>query len=210
MNRSTHILLIRHGQTDANANGQLQGHQPTPLNMTGLRQANFLAARLAGHAPPVEVVISSDLTRASETAAPLAAACGLQLILDPAWRERGFGLLEGKPVGDVGMWKAASGEFDPPGAEPWADVRKRIHDALVSIPRTYASNQLIAVVTHGGPIRTVLRLLAEGELPTARGHQPIDVQVIPNASILHLIARHYSDGLRWKVESVNDVSHLDE
>jgi broad specificity phosphatase PhoE len=210
MNRTTHILLIRHGQTDANAGGQLQGHQPTPLNMTGLRQANLLAARLAGHSPPVEVVISSDLARARETAAFVASACGLQLTLDPAWRERGFGLLEGKPVGDKNMWQAASGEFDPPGAEPWAEVRKRIHDALTTIPITYSRSKLIAVVTHGGPIRTVLKLLSEGVLPPTRGHQDIDAPIIPNCAILHLIARHYSDGLRWKIDSVNDVSHLED
>jgi probable phosphoglycerate mutase len=210
MNRSTHILLIRHGQTDANANGQLQGHLPTPLNRTGIRQANQVAARLAAHSPPVEVLISSDLTRAAETAAPIAAACGLQMTLDAAWRERSFGLLEGKPVGNKSMWEAASGEIDPPGAEPSDEVRTRIYNALVAIPRTYPKNQLIAVVTHGGPIRTVLKLLAEGTLPTTRGHSQVEFPPIPNGAVLHLVARHYPEGLRWKIESVNDVAHLED
>jgi probable phosphoglycerate mutase len=208
MNRTTHILLIRHGQTDANAQGQLQGHQPTPLNRAGVRQANLLAERLAGYSPPVEMIISSDLPRATETAAPIAAACGLRLAIDPAWRERSFGLLEGKPVGDKKMWEVASGEMDPPGTEPAADLRRRIRDALIAVPLTYPNKQLITVVTHGGPIRAVLRMLADGELPITRGHHPVEVAAVPNCSILHLIARNYSDGIRWKIEAVNDVSHL--
>jgi len=206
--RSTHILLLRHGQTDANAQGRLQGHLPTPLNLAGVRQANLLAGRLAAHAPPVELIISSDLPRATETAAPIASACGLRLKVDPAWRERSFGLLEGKPVGDKGLWEVASGESDPPGAEPSSDLRKRIRDALLGVARNHSNKQVIAVVTHGGPIRTILKMLAEGSLEVTRNHPPVEVTTVPNCSILHLIARHYSEGIRWKVDAVNDVSHL--
>jgi probable phosphoglycerate mutase len=206
--RSTHILLLRHGQTDANAHGRLQGHLPTPLNLTGIRQANLLAARMAAHSPPVELIISSDLPRATETAAPIASACGLRLKVDPAWRERSFGLLEGKPVGDKGLWEVASGESDPPGAEPSADLRRRIREALLSLPKEYPNKRVIAVVTHGGPIRAILKMLAEGVLKTTRGHPPVDVTAIPNCSILHLIARNYSEGIRWKIDGCNDVSHL--
>jgi probable phosphoglycerate mutase len=206
--RSTHILLIRHGQTDANAQGRLQGHLPTPLNLAGVRQANLLAGRLAAHSPPVEVIISSDLPRAAETAGPIASACGLKLRIDPAWRERSFGLLEGKPIGDKKMWEVAAGESDPPGAEPSADLRARIHNALLSLPREHGNKAVIAVVTHGGPIRAILKMLADGSLELVRGHPPVEVTTVPNCSILHLIARNYSEGFRWKIDSVNDVSHL--
>ena len=128
---------------------------------------------------------------------------------DPAWRERGFGMLEGKPVGDRKMWEAASGDFDPPGAEPSAEVYRRIHDALVALPQMHpADHQTIAVVTHGGPIRSVLKMLVDGRLPTTREHPVIEVTTVPNCAILHLIARRYPDGFRWKIEAVNDVSHL--
>ena len=208
-NRSTHILLLRHGQTQANAEGRLQGHLQMSLNLAGIRQANLLAGRLAGYSPAIQVLISSDLNRATQSAAPIAAACGLSITTDPCWRERGFGLLEGKPIGDRKMWEVASGDFDPPGAEPAADVYRRIHSALLKIPQTFPDQQCIAVVTHGGPIRTVLKMLADGRLPTTRGHHPIPILPIPNCSILHLIARHYRQGLRWKIESHNDVAHLE-
>lgn len=206
--RSTHILLLRHGQTDANAQGRLQGHLPTPLNLTGVRQANLLAERLAAHSPPVEVIISSDLPRAAETAGPIASACGLRLRTDPAWRERGFGLLEGQPVGDKKLWEVAAGELDVPGAEPARELRERVRHALLCLPRDHSNKHVIAVVTHGGPIRVILKMLADGSLETIRGHAPVEVTSVANCSILHLIARNYSEGFRWKIDAVNDVSHL--
>jgi probable phosphoglycerate mutase len=213
--RTLHILLLRHGQTDANASGRLQGHQPTPLNLTGVRQAVRLADRLAGYRPPVEVLISSDLPRAMQTASPIAAACGLKLVLDPAWRERHFGQLEGKPVGSRNLWRTASGELDPPGAEPAAAMRQRILGALQQLPIRYRRANCIAVVTHGGPIRSVLRLLLDGSLPTARGRSNLapladELPSIGNCSILNLMARHYRDGVRWRLSCVNDSAHLEE
>src|SRR5580700_4292225 len=112
--RDVDILLLRHGQTDANASGVLQGHQPTPLNVLGVRQAKLLAQRLAAIQPPLDVLVSSDLRRAAQTAGSIAATCGLRVHADAAWRERSFGLLEGKPVGERATWQAASGEMDPP------------------------------------------------------------------------------------------------
>jgi broad specificity phosphatase PhoE len=205
---TTHILLLRHGQTEANASGRLQGHLPTSLNLTGMRQATLLAARLAAYSPAVNAIITSDLERAKQTAALIASACGLSMTVDTAWRERGFGLLEGKPIGDKKMWEAASGDFDPPGAEPSAEVYERVRTALMSIPQKFPDRQLIAVVTHGGPVRSILKMLADGRLETIRGHAPVEVNPVPNCSILHLIARHYRGGIRWKIEAVNDVSHL--
>jgi probable phosphoglycerate mutase len=210
MQHTTHILILRHGQTDANAGGMLQGHLPLPLNRAGTKQANLLASRLAAYSPAVEAIISSDLPRATQTAAPIAAACGLSMTTDPAWRERSFGLLEGKPIGDRRMWEVAAGEFDPPGAEPSVELFERVRGALVSIPQRYAEHQLIAVVTHGGPVRCILKMLSDGRLETTRGHPPVEVMAIPNCAILHLAARHYREGIRWKIEAVNDVSHLCE
>jgi probable phosphoglycerate mutase len=207
---ATHILLLRHGQTDANASGMLQGHQPTPLNVVGVRQAKLLAERLVGFRPPVDVLISSDLPRALQTAGSIAAACGLGVKTDPAWRERSFGLLEGKPVGEKEMWRAASGELDPPGAEPTTDLHDRIQTALLSLPDQFPKARVIAVVTHGGPIRSILRMLGDSRLRTTRGHPPVPLTTILNCSILHLRIRRYRDGIRWRLQCVNDAAHLQE
>jgi probable phosphoglycerate mutase len=208
--RTLRILLLRHGQTDANAAGVLQGHQPTPLNRLGVQQAARLAERLASFHPPIEVLISSDLPRATQTAGSIAAACGLKLVVDAAWRERGFGLLEGKPVGDREMWRAASGEMDPPGAELTADMHERVRQALIKLPETYPKANVVAVVTHGGPIRSIMRMLVDGRLNTIRHHEPIRLHPIINCAIMELIARRYPDGLRWRMACVNDAAHLGE
>jgi probable phosphoglycerate mutase len=206
--RTANILLLRHGQTEANLAGVLQGHQPTSLNLAGVRQATLLANRLAAYRPPVDVLVSSDLPRAVQTAGPIAAACGLRPILNPAWRERTFGLLEGKPIGDRELWRAAGGEVDPPGAEPTTDMQNRIQTAIHDLLTKYPKANLIAVVTHGGPIRSVLRMLGSGMLRLARGQELPNVPLIHNCSILHLSTRHYRDGVKWRIECVNDIAHL--
>ncbi len=207
---TTDILLLRHGQTDANASGTLQGHLPTPLNMTGIRQAQRLADRLASWRPPLSSIVSSDLPRAAQTAGPIAAACGLPVSYDDAWRERGFGLLEGKPVVNRELWQVAGGEVDPPGAEPSASFLGRVRDALLAIAAAQRGRSTVAIVTHGGPIRGILKMLIDGRLDTVRGHAPIELVAIANCSVLHLRARHYRDGVRWRVNDVNDVAHLRE
>jgi probable phosphoglycerate mutase len=207
---TTDILLLRHGQTEANASGTLQGHMPTPLNRTGVEQAHRLAERLASWRPPVSTLLSSDLPRAAQTAGPIAAACGLSVSYDQAWRERGFGLLEGKPIGDRSIWQVAGGEVDPPGAEPSAQFLGRIRTALLAVAAAYQGRSTVAVLTHGGSIRCVLKMLADGRLETVRGHAPVELVTIANCSILHLQARHYRDGARWRLVTVNDVAHLRE
>ena len=207
---TTDILLLRHGQTDANASGTLQGHLPTPLNRTGVQQAQRLADRLASWRPPLSVLVSSDLPRAAQTAAPIAAAGGLRVSYDPAWRERGFGLLEGKPVVNRELWQVAGGEVDPPGAELAATFLGRVRDALLALASSQRGRSTVAVVTHGGPIRGVLKMLIDGRLETVRGHAPVELVAIANCSVLYLQARHYRDGIRWRVGSVNDVTHLRE
>jgi probable phosphoglycerate mutase len=178
------------------------------LNVVGVRQAQLLAERLVAFRPPVDVLISSDLPRAVQTAGSIAAACGLRVKTDPAWRERSFGLLEGKPVGEKEMWRAASGELDPPGAEPTTDLHDRIRTALSRLPDQFPKARVIAVVTHGGPIRSILRMLADSRLRTTRNHPAIPLTNILNCSILHLRYRRYRDGIRWRIKCINDAAHL--
>ncbi len=205
---TTDILLLRHGQTDANASGTLQGHMPTPLNLTGVRQATLLGDRLAAWRPRVRAIVSSDLPRAAQTAGPIAATVHLPVRFDARWRERGFGLLEGKPVQSNEIWRVAGGEVDPPGAEPSAAFLGRVHKALLAVAAAHRGHPTVAVVTHGGPIRGVLKMLVSGRLTIARGQRPFGLVPIANCSILHLAARHYRAGVRWRVVAINDVAHL--
>src|SRR5215471_19472858 len=90
-----HILLLRHGETDANAAGILQGHLQTHLNANGRAQAARLAERLARYEPPLARLVSSDLLRAIESTEAIATSTGLSIEVDAAWRERSYGALQG-------------------------------------------------------------------------------------------------------------------
>lgn len=205
-----HVLLLRHGQTDSNAGGILQGHLPTPLNALGLLQAGRLAARVARHVPIVTALISSDLRRAAQTADPVAAACGLAVSFDPAWRERGFGEFEGRNVGERDTWRAAHGDTDPPGAESFADFRGRVRRALDALPRRFPDDDCVAVVTHGGPVGVLLQMLADGTLPVSPGVEPLRVTRVPNCSVLELVRNNSAGAATWRVACVNDIAHLSD
>ena len=87
------LFLFRHGETDWNREGRLQGHTDTPLNATGLAQAEALAETLRPHR--LDAVVSSDLMRAWTTARIVAGALGLPLLADPGLRETNVGAAEG-------------------------------------------------------------------------------------------------------------------
>jgi probable phosphoglycerate mutase len=208
--RPFHVLLLRHGQTDANATGVLQGHLPTPLNALGLLQAQRLAGRVARHEPRVTAIVSSDLRRAVQTAQPVAAACGLAPSFDPGWRERAFGEFEGKHVGERDTWRAAHGDTDPPGAESLTDFRQRIRRAFESLPGRFPTHHAVAVITHGGPIGIVLRLLSDGVLPLAPGEPRPELIQAPNCSVMELVGQPAATGAAWRVACATDVAHLDD
>ena len=197
------LLLLRHGQTDSNAAGIVQGHLPVPLNELGHRQAALLAARLKVSMPRIVRLISSDLPRAAQTAQPIADALGLSIHFDPGWRERLLGEFQGKPVGERRTWTLATGEETPPGAESVAEFESRVRGALERIEPT-SNGDPIAVVTHGGPVRVILRMLSDGRLPV-EGEPPEPPPQIENCSILQL---HCTRGGKWRIACMNDASHL--
>lgn len=90
---TTRVLLIRHGESQGNAERRFGGHSATPLSELGYRQAEATARALVNER--VTAVYSSDLLRAVKTAEPLARATGLEITLTPSLRERSVGLMEG-------------------------------------------------------------------------------------------------------------------
>ncbi|HEY5883534.1 MAG TPA: histidine phosphatase family protein [Pyrinomonadaceae bacterium] len=93
MAATTHVLLIRHGQSRGNAEGRFGGHTDTPLSARGRRQAEATAEALASE--KFAAIYSSDLKRAVQTAEPLARATRAKLITSDAFRERSVGVMEG-------------------------------------------------------------------------------------------------------------------
>lgn len=89
----TRLYLVRHGQSAGNAEGRFGGHGPTPLSSLGEEQARITAKLLAKEG--IQAIYSSDLSRAVQTAQPLADLLDLPIVSTPAFRERHVGVLEG-------------------------------------------------------------------------------------------------------------------
>jgi len=93
MSLTTHVVIIRHGQSQGNAEGRFGGHTDTPLSPRGRKQAQATARALASER--FAAIYSSDLPRAIETASPLAKLVGVRLETTDALRERSVGVMEG-------------------------------------------------------------------------------------------------------------------
>ena len=158
----TELLFIRHGETDWNLQQRFQGQIDVPLNATGLAQAARLGQRLA--VEPHDALFSSDLVRAQQTAAPLAAAWGLQAALVPGLREQSFGVLEGLDVPTIKQrhaelwqqWLEHRADFALPGGESLRQFHARVMGAVRELGAAGTGRRL-AVVTHGGVLDMLWR-----------------------------------------------------
>ena len=160
------VYVARHGETDWNAEGRLQGHTDVPLNDRGRTQARALAAALgAAGVEGVATVVASDLARAKETADIVAAALGLAPpSIDPRLRERGFGVFEGRTKAELAAsepdaWRAWNEDVRarPPGGESHEDLARRIVDGVVDAVKSHARPSApILIVSHGAAIRALL------------------------------------------------------
>jgi broad specificity phosphatase PhoE len=138
------LLLVRHGETDWNASGRLQGHTDRPLNDYGRRQARELADRLAEDG--IAAIYASDLSRAKETAEIVGARLGLPVVIDADLRERDWGSWEGLTPSER---DAVAFEGEQPG-----EHRERLMRAVRRIAERHPE-QRVVVVTHGGSMRRV-------------------------------------------------------
>jgi probable phosphoglycerate mutase len=140
------ILLVRHGETASNAARVVQTPE-TPLSPRGVLQAERLAARLASLA--VSRILSSDLSRALETAQRVQAASGGELALEPLLQERNFGDVRGTPYSELTVDLFAP-DFAPPGGESWEAFHERVDAAWARVREVAAATPgNLAVVTHG-------------------------------------------------------------
>ena len=156
-------LFVRHGTTEWNELGRIQGWAPVGLSESGRAEARRVADALAErHA--VDAVVASDLARTVETAEPIAAAAGVDVETDPRLRERDFGVFQGLTSGDfferfpafdlLENGRAAAERAPDRGAN-WLAVRERVLDAVADLR---AREGTVVAVTHVNPIR-----LAVGE-----------------------------------------------
>lgn len=151
------LLLIRHGDNDV-FKTRLAGRLPgVHLNADGLRQAQTLAQDLAD--APLKAIYSSPLERALETAAPLAAAHGLEVTIHPGLIEVDYGELQGrtyKQLKRMKVWQLVHRQPSAvqfPGGESLVELMQRTARMLDELAAQYDDQQLVACVTHGDVIR---------------------------------------------------------
>ncbi len=193
-----HLILLRHGETDWNAALRLQGHRDIPLNETGIQQAEEAAPSVAALAP--DVIISSDLQRAQQTAAPTAALTALPVSTDPRLRETSLGDWEGLTREEVvdgwpglwEQWRSSSADFAPPAGESRAQVAQRALGVVTDLDR--GTHRRALLVAHGGLIVGLTGVLLG--LPSAHW------SVLTGVSNCHWVMLHrFAD--RWRLHSYN-------
>src|SRR5262249_6584030 len=168
--QSIRLVLWRHGQTQWNVEGRFQGQSDIPLDPAGEQQARRAARLLAGLRP--DAIVSSDLSRAMATAAPLALLTGLTVTTDKDLRERYGGLWEGLTDAEIrARFPEEHAAWLPPEGESSAFVAERAGAALERIAAGMVPGMLVVVVSHGAAIRLgAARLLGfPGGLWGARG-----------------------------------------
>jgi 2,3-bisphosphoglycerate-dependent phosphoglycerate mutase len=155
------LFLFRHGETDWNREGRLQGQTDTPLNATGLAQAEALAQRLRPHR--LDVVLASDLSRALTTGRIVAEIIGVPLTVDLGLRETSVGEAEGM------IWADAKARFGAELTERWYDGDTAFpggETGAATLARGLAalrrfadgtSHRRIGVSTHGAMLRQLVR-----------------------------------------------------
>jgi broad specificity phosphatase PhoE len=145
------LLLVRHGRTDANAQGLLLGRLDPPLSDEGRAQAAALAARI----PRDARVIASPLLRTRQTAE----AFGLPFDIDERWIELDYGELDGLALRDVpaDLWREwrADPAFAPPGGESLAALGVRVRAACTELVDEIREHDVV-VVSHVSPIKAAI------------------------------------------------------
>jgi probable phosphoglycerate mutase len=204
---ATEVILVRHGASAAAIPGArfplVEGRGDPPLSEAGHRQAEAVGARLAAE-PPARLYVS-NLRRTHETAAPLAAATGLEPIVIGDLAEVHLGEWEG------GEYRVRAGRGDPivkrmfaeqrwdvvPGGESMESLGGRVRASIERIVAETGPDATAAAVVHGAVIGEICR--------QATDSRPFAFVHADNGSISRLVV--LGDG-RWQLRSFNDTSHL--
>jgi probable phosphoglycerate mutase len=196
------ILLVRHGQTDWNVQGRWQGYEPVPLNEEGRTQARAVARALYGR--PVGSIVSSDLSRAFETAAAIGNVLGIQPRADERWREFNMGVFQGNTRDEIirkfpDEWHGFQSnywDFHIPAGESRRMMQDRIYAAWQALLESAVGPEVI-VVSHGGSLRMLLvRLFPDSP--------EIDAVHFGNTSVTTLECTDNG----WHLAQVASVDHL--
>ena len=170
----TRLYLVRHGQSAGNAEGRFGGHSATPLSELGIQQAKSTAQALAKE--KINVIYSSDLHRAVETAEPLAELLNLPIIKTSAFRERKVGVLEGKTFDE------SKAEFPK---DYYALVNRNIHH----------------VITGGESYRQLLRRATNALHEVLRSHEGENVVIFSHTGAICYLTLYLIDAISHKTKT---------
>lgn len=201
----TKLILIRHGQSEANLEGRFAGFFDAPLTALGERQATLSGAYVAERYK-VSRVYASDLKRAYFTGKAAADACGVEILSEERLREISAGAWEGMLFADIVENHAE--DFDrflkDPGnayatdGESVAEMSARVMEALLEIAERHAG-ETVVLASHATPIRAIQTMVTFGELSRMK-----ELSWVSNASVSVL---NYEDG-KFEFELVSYDAHL--
>jgi probable phosphoglycerate mutase len=199
----TRLCLVRHGETDWNAEGRVQGQTDVPLSAAGLAQARAAASALANH--DFTTIYSSDLRRVRQTADLAAQRLALPVQLDPELRERHYGIFECLLYTEVKLrfpdhyarFLDKDPEYNFDTGESLRSFFERSLAAVTRIASAHRGEQVLAF-THGGVLDMVYRHINGLGLSTQREFG------VPNAGLNWI---EITDN-GWSVQSWADVAHL--
>jgi len=201
--KPTTIIAVRHGETEWNRVGRQQGHLDSPLTPLGKQQALSMADALFSRS--VQLIYSSDLGRAQETATIIAARLNLQVRTDARLRERSLGILEGQTMSqfrekhppEAASLASGDPDFALPGGESARQRFVRNVECVEEIARKHAGNTVL-VVAHGGVLNSFFHKAVQLPLETLRSFS------LFNAAVNVFTVADSG----WRLETWGDVSHL--
>ncbi len=201
----TELIVIRHAETDHNANGIAQGHLDVPLNETGRKQAAALSERLEGIG--AAKIYSSDLERSMNTAKPTSQKANREIALDERLRERHMGIFQGvyhKEAPELfpevyAQFQAFDPDYVVPEGESMRQFYKRSLIAFTEIARAHQGEKVL-VFTHGGNLGVLLRETLALPIASKRKYS------CDNTSV----SRFHYEKNEWKLKSWGDISHIKE
>lgn len=199
----TRLCLVRHGETEWNAERRIQGQIDIGLNDTGHRQARAAGRWLASAG--ISALYASDLRRAWDTAGEIGRWLGLQAVSTPELRERRYGVFEGLTYAEAARrypegyaaFEGRNADYDFENGESLTAMFARVTGKLSEIADRHPG-QSVAVVVHGGVLDVINRFVRGNPLEIPRDF------LIPNAGINWI---SLCDG-RWAVDSWGETGHL--
>ncbi len=201
----TNLYIVRHGQTEWNIQGKIQGHKNANLTEDGLKQGDKVAERMASE--KIDIIYSSDLDRARITAEKISKTTGAKLIVTEELREMNFGVWEGEFFKDVKVsdpdgymkWMKEPENLNIAEGETLEILEKRMEKVINKIVAENEGKNIV-IVSHGTALKTLILHLLKMPLTNYKN------LAMDNVSLSIVEKRDYNNVLKL----YNDTGHLGE